>query len=319
MTEETIHQERTIDIPSRINLNRLSVFVAVVDTGSITAAAKQLGIAKTMVSTHIRRLEDEVGAVLLQRTTRSMRLTAVGERFLASARKILAELEEAKRDIDRSTESVTGTLRITVSEEFGALVVAPIVANLIRQHRELEIDLIATDVVVDAPERKIDVAIRLGWLVDSAQKAIKIGEFGQLLVAAPDMEHWASNCRAPTDLSEREIIALSALPTPQTWTFSHPNRDAETIRFASRLSISTTATFRAAIECDGGLGVLPDYIAMPYLANGSLIRVLPEWTLPSGGIYAVFPSSPYKSPAVDAFLDRLRAWRADNRKTAFAT
>ena len=170
-----------------INLNRLVVFAAVVETGSITAAAKRLNLAKTMVSSHMQKLEAELGVGLLVRTTRRMQLTQAGDDFYQACRQILAATEEALAQATSNTEQLRGRLRLATSIDFGAAVVAPLAAELRLVHPELQIEILASDQKVDLVAEGVDLAIRMGRLADSSHKAALIGHFAEWLVAPPEL------------------------------------------------------------------------------------------------------------------------------------
>ena len=171
---------------SNINLNRLAVFVAVIETGSITAAAKRLGLAKTMVSTHMQRLETEIGANLLVRTTRRLHLTEAGSAFYEACQKILHDTELAISQASSNTRELRGMLRVAATVDFGATVVAPLAAELCRANPELRIEIVASDNRVDMVAAGIDVSIRVGRLADSSHKAALIAHFEEWVLATPD-------------------------------------------------------------------------------------------------------------------------------------
>lgn len=289
-----------------LNLNRLKIFVAVAETGSITAAARRLGLVKTAVSTHVQKLEREVGAALLIRTTRQLRLTEAGHSFFEACRPILHDIENALSEIDRGTTNVRGTLRITSSEEFGAMVVAPIAAEMVKQHPALKIDLIISDRIIDISAENIDVAIRAGWLRESSQQSVRIGSFQQWVLVSVAEAAWASPVTSPEELQQRKLLALSALPNPANWVFSSPTGEDRHVKFETRLTATTTSVLKIAALSAGGLVILPDYAVREDIAAGRLMRVLPQWTLPTGEIHAVFPPSRYRPSKVRIFVNALK-------------
>jgi DNA-binding transcriptional LysR family regulator len=207
-------------LPTRkINLNRLEVFLAVVEAGSLTAGGRRLGLTKSVVSTHISRLETEVGTALLLRSTRSISLTAAGRQFFEACTTTLQEFDDAVSALDRDNIDIGGLLRITTSADFGAAVVTPIIVSLINQFPNLKIELLAVDQIVNIVAEGIDVAVRLGWLRDSSQQATHLGEFSQWLVASPSWLDRVAAVRQPTDLMGWPFVELSILSRPETWTF----------------------------------------------------------------------------------------------------
>ncbi|MFC5606881.1 LysR family transcriptional regulator [Variovorax soli] len=290
-----------------VNLNRLAVFVAVVEAGSLSAAARRLGLAKTMVSAHIQRLEAEVGASLLLRTTRRQSLTDAGEAFYEAARRIVLDAQEAISAAGRETAEPRGTLRVAAPNDYAASVVAPVAVQLHQRHPQLKVELLAGDRVVDMLKEGIDVAIRAGRLADSGLQATRIGSFTEWVVASPLLFEGRAMPRQPQELARLPFVALSVLPQPLTWTLtSASGRARRTLRFEQVMSANTSHAVRSAVLAGGGLAVLPDYSVKAEVAAGRLVKVLPEWSLPESGIYAVFPAARHRPQKVRVFLELLR-------------
>ncbi len=152
----------------------------------------------------------------------------------------------------------------------------------------------------------IDVAIRLGWPRDSSHTATLLGSFSQWLVAPASWVDRIASISRPQALADWPFIELSILDRPETWAFTGPDRKAQHVRFRRRFSISTTSAVRAAILSGGGLGILPDYQVAEDVALRRMLRVLPQWALPSGGIYAVFPQKRLRPRKVEMFLEAIR-------------
>jgi DNA-binding transcriptional LysR family regulator len=291
---------------SALNLNRLVIFVRVVEAGSLTGAARHLGLTKTMVSTHMQRLEAEIGASLLIRTTRKLSLTDAGEAFYDACRRIVGDAERAVAEAAQDTAEPRGRLRITAPIDYGATVVAPVIVAMQRMYPALDIELLAGDRTLDLVADGIDVAVRIGRLADSSLQAVRIGTFRDWLVAAPDLFSRHPAPAEPDALPALPFIAMAALPQSSTWTFARA--DAErTIRFRPALSANTAYAVRMAVLAGGGLGVLPDFTVADDVRHGRLVRVLPEWDLPSGGIHAVFPHARHRPRKTRAFVDLLKA------------
>ena len=290
-----------------VNLNRLAVFVAVVEAGSLSAAARRLGLAKTMVSAHIQRLEAEVGASLLLRTTRRQSLTDAGEAFYEAARRIVLDAQEAISAAGQESAEPRGTLRVAAPNDYAASVVAPVAVQLRKRHPQLKVELLAGDRVVDMLKEGIDVAIRAGRLADSGLQATRIGSFTEWLVASPLLFEGHAIPRQPQELVNLPFVALSVLRQPLTWTLvSASGRVRRTLRFEQVMSANTSLAVRSAVLAGGGLAVLPDYSVKAEVAAGRLVKVLPEWSLPESGIYAVFPAARHRPQKVRVFLELLR-------------
>lgn len=289
-----------------VNLNRLAVFVSVVETGSLTAAARRLGLTKTMVSTHIQRLEAEVGASLLIRTTRRLSVTDAGEAFFEASRRIVRDADEAISIAGQDGHEPRGTLRVTAPVDYGAAVVAPVAASLSLKYPKLKIDLMTIDRVLDIVTEGIDVAVRLGQLVDSNYRATRIGGFTDWLVASPHFFGKRTIPNHPDDLIDCRFIALSVLPHATSWVFESPDKAKHSIRWEATLSANTATAVREITIAGGGLAILPDFAVVDAVASGRLLRILPHWRLPRGGIHAVFPSVRQQRKKVRVFIDAMR-------------
>lgn len=292
---------------SGINLNRLAVFVAVVEEGTFAGAARRLDVAKAMVTTHIQKLEAELRATLLVRTTRSVSLTEAGQTFYEASRVIVEQAEAAIESARSHSGEVTGTLRVTAPMDYAATVVAPVAAALTQAHPSLRIELITADHVLDLVTDRVDVGIRLGWLADSSHQAVKLGSFALWLVASPSLLRAGGLPKSPHDLSGRPMAAFSVLQKPTQWTFAGPQGEAEEVFFDAVFTADSAVALKQVVLSGGGFGVMTDFTVSQDIEAGRLMRVLPQWTLPEGGIYAVFPASTQRALKVRVFVDALRA------------
>lgn len=288
-----------------INLNRLVVFAAVVETGSITAAAKRLGLAKTMVSAHMQKLEAEIGSNLLVRTTRRLHLTEAGTLFYESCQKILLDTENAIALASSNSQQLRGKLRISTSIDFGASVIAPLAAELVKQHPDLRIEILSSDERVDMVSAGIDVAIRIGRLTDSSHRAAFIAYFEDWLVVHPSLLSDGMP-KSPADLEGFPFVGLSVLPNPTYWTFTQAGKPSESVRFNASVMANTASAVKAAVQAGAGMMVHPDVFVKDDIAAGRLVRLLPEWSLPGGGIYAVYPQSVHRSQKVSVLIAALK-------------
>ncbi|NGO52816.1 LysR family transcriptional regulator [Mesorhizobium camelthorni] len=276
---------------------------AVVDTGSFTRAAERLGITKTVVSQQVTRLEDELKTTLLMRTTRRVEPTEAGRLLHTRSVLILREAEDAFSEIGRSNAEPTGVLRIAAPNDYGASAIAPLAAAFSRRYPACQVDLRLSDARIDLIANQIDLSIRVGWLDDSNLQSRRIGSFRQYLVAAPDV---AAMLRIsdPDNLSSAPFIANAALREPIVWHFTKEDFD-RTIRMRPALAIDSTPAVLAATLASAGLSVLPDFLIAGHVEAESLVCVLPEWSLPAGGIHVVYPTARFRPPKVTAFVTML--------------
>lgn len=295
-----------------VNLNRIVVFVAVVEAGSFTAAATRLGMVKTMVSTHIKRLEAEVGANLLVRTTRRIALTDAGEAFYEASRVLIRDAEAAVQAAGEDTTALRGTLRVTAPVDYAATILAPLLVRMRETHPELRVELLTGDRLFDLVAEGIDVAIRVGNLSDSRLRAVRVDSFVHWLVAAPA---WLGDRRPkrPEDVARFPLVAMSALLRPSTWTFTNAKGATRTITFESMISANIALVVKSAVMAGAGVMMMPDFAVADDVAAGRLVRLLPGWQLPGGGIHAVFPASRFMPQRARAFIDLLREYLAAAR------
>lgn len=292
-----------------INLNRLIVFVAVVENGSLTTAAEKLGIAKTMVSAHVQRLEAELEASLLTRTTRKITLTEAGQAFYAASRQILRDIDDAVLAVSNSAAAPHGTLRVTAPVDYGTTVITPLLVSLRGRYPSLKIELLCADRRFDLIEEGIDVAIRLGRLTDSTHRAVKVGGYTKWLVAAPSFLKHHGVPQTLADIVALPFISLSVLAQPLLFNFEGLKKQKRSVRFKEAFSTNTAYACKAATLAGGGLAVLTNFSISDDVAAGRLVRVLPNWVLPKADIHAVFPTARYLPSKVRVFIDEVKAWK----------
>lgn len=289
------------------DLNALRVFAAVVESGGFTAAARRLGVAKARVSVQIARLEKELGTSLLARTTRKVVTTEAGEALYAQSASLLRSLADAVDRAGSSRQALNGTLRIGATVDHAANALAPVIARFAALHPGLHIDVQTSDRVVDLVEHGIDLAIRMGWLRSSSLRAVKLGEFGQWVCAAPAYLERAGRPKKPADLATHAWIALGLLPTPLTWKFTPRRGQTQSVTMKSQLRVGSPGALLSLLRLGAGISVLADFSAAADVESGQLLRLLPEYSLPRGGIYAVYPPGRHVPAKVRAFIDFYRA------------
>jgi DNA-binding transcriptional LysR family regulator len=289
-----------------VNLNRLGVFAAVVDTGSFTAAAERLGITKAMVSLHVSRLEKELGVALLTRTTRRLSLTESGRQFAIDCERILQDAEASIEGVATHTRSPRGTLRLTTVVDYAAAVVAPALARFVFRNPEVSVDLVATDQVLDLVAGGFDLAIRMSKPRDSRLHAVKIGEIERVLVASTEYADRHGVPKRLDELHEHNWIVHAVLPNGRRPSFSDARGRSRTLRVPSTIQGDTNSVIKAFVLAGAGIAPLPVIHVAEELDAGRLVRLLPRYRCTPSEVHAVFPSARFMPAKARAFLDMLR-------------
>ncbi len=285
-----------------MELSHLDTFVKVVQTGSFTRAAEQLQGQKAHVSRVITQLEAELGARLLERTTRSLSLTEVGREFFERAVGILSATDEARRAVQQAQGEPRGTLRLSSGVEFGLLWVNGWVRDYLQRHPAVHVDLEMTGRVVDIVHEGFDLAVRVGALADSSLNARKLGDLHYGLFAAPAYLKRRAAPVQPEDLAQHDLIRFSGSRTRRIWTLEREGK-THSVDAPARLNVNNSLAVRDAAIDGLGIAQLPWRLAEPALATGALQSVLADWRLPSAPVHAVFASARYLAPKVRAFID----------------
>ncbi|CAI1079058.1 D-malate degradation protein R [Serratia grimesii] len=290
-----------------LNLQRLAIFVAVVDAGSFTAAAVALGQTKAVVSFNVKQLESELGVSLLVRSTRRLALTDAGERFYQRCLRLLQDADNVLDDVRRDHHGLSGVLRITTTPEYGAQVVVPALAAFSRLHPRLRIQHVSSSYHADLISERFDVAIRLGQLADSSHRAALLDSFAILPVASPDYL-----ARHPIDsltqLAQAQWIAHSRLSSPLSWQVVTPERQVVLFKVedAATLMGDSAAALLAFALHGAGVALLPEWLVRPAIAEGKLCPLLADHQFPAQSIYALYPNTRHVPEKVRAFIDFLR-------------
>ncbi|AXF86005.1 HTH-type transcriptional regulator DmlR [Ephemeroptericola cinctiostellae] len=288
-----------------LDLNPLYTFIAVVDAGSFTAASERLGVAKAKISIHIARLEAQLGMTLLRRTTRQVTLTEEGRTLYDGCLPLLDELNQLIHNTLTPNPTLSGVMRISATPELVGQSLAPAIAQFSQLHQHLQFDIRSTDRVLDMVKDGIDLSIRVGWLKDSSQRATKLSDVRQCVIASPAYLNIHGTPQTPEDLTQHHWLALSLLSAPLTWVFQH-NHHKQTVQMQSRIRVDTTAALVALLAQDMGISIIDEPSVREHLATGQLIEVLPEYVLPNAGMFAVHPPGRHLSTKARAFVDFYR-------------
>jgi DNA-binding transcriptional LysR family regulator len=282
-------------------LDELTVLVAVLDGGSLAAAARRLRRSPAAITRALAALEERAGARLIERTTRRLRATEAGQVLAGQARAILATYGEAMRE-PGETKHLRGTLRVTAPLLFGRRHITPIVGGFLDAHPDLRVDLVLADRNLDLMEDEIDVAVRIGRLADSSMVARKVGEVRRMLVASPAYLAAHGTPRAPGDLAGHQVIFTSARPGPLEWRLRQAGRDIP-VRLAPRLIVNEVEATLMAARDGRGVAWALSYQVADDLDAGSLVRLLPHNEPAPYPVHLVVPGGRHMPPRARLFLD----------------
>ena len=283
----------------------MKVFVTAVEEGSLAAASRRLKRSPAAVSRAIASLEGRIGAELLHRTTRVLKLSEAGDRYVVACRRVLAELEEADMLAAGDGATPRGLLTVSAPPISGEEVLRPILDEFLDQHPFVSARLLLQDHAVSLVDEGVDVALRIGWLPDSSLVATRIGtDVRRVVVASPDYLAAHPVIREPADLARHVIIAFSNFGL-DSWTFTaEANSPApRTVRFAPRLIVNSVRAALASAAEGRGLTRLYSYHVAPLVQAGRLQVVLPEAEAPAVPAHLVTPEGRHATPKVRAFLD----------------
>ena len=293
----------------------LQVFVKVAERGGFAAAARELAMSPPAVTRAISALEERIGTRLLLRTTRSVRLTESGERYLLDCRRILADLEEAEDAAVGSHAAPRGELRITAPLLFGRIHVTPILGDFLDHYPLVNAQTIFVDRIVNLMDEGLDVAIRIGHLPDSSLIAIRAGTVRWVLFASPQYLKKRGFPQQPADLANHRLIQSLSVETASEWPFQE-NGKPRVIRIEPRLRMNTNDAVAELVARGWGISRLLSYQIAPHLADGRVQTVLREFEMPPLPIHVVHQEGRMVSTKVRAFVDymvdRLRADPAIN-------
>lgn len=283
-------------------ITAMRVFLEVASSGSFSASADKLDMSRAMVTRYVAEMESWLGTRLLQRTTRSVTLTDAGENCLRRSQQMLA-LSEQLEEESASGGELRGQLRVTCSMSFGHAQLAQALTVFLARHPRLQIDLHLNEGALNLVEARIDLAIRISSAPSPLLIARPLAQCASLLVAAPAYLAAHGTPAAPAALEGHRCLSHANVGR-SIWSFM---RDGEALQVGvlGYFSANDATALLAAALAGGGIAMLPTYLVNPMLASGALRQVLPEWSMPSLTIYAIYPSRRQLPPSVRALLDFL--------------
>lgn len=287
-------------------LQAIRVFLRVVDLGSFSKAAADVGIGQPSATKLVAQLEKGLGARLLHRSTHGVTPTEIGSLYYEKCKVIAHHVEEAENVAALLQSELQGTLRITTSVAFGRRVLVPQVMQFMALHPGLRVDLVFEDRFVNLVEQGIDVAIRMGRLGDSSLGARLLATNPWVVVASPAYLQRRGEPRRPDDLRAHDALLYSTVHGDARWQFTGPGGREASVLVQGPMRANNLSALHAAARSGMGIAALPWYVAHASVSSGVLKPILARWNMPSQDIHAVYPSPRLVPAKVSRFVDWLR-------------
>ncbi|PLZ01762.1 LysR family transcriptional regulator [Burkholderia sp. WAC0059] len=290
------------------DLNDTLIFLRVVREGSFSGAASALQVPKTTVSRRVQELERHLGAQLLHRTTRKLRLTEAGEAYFEQCHAIAGQLDAAEHAVHQLRAGPRGWLRVTLPYSFGVAWIAPLISGFCSRYPEVRLEIVATHVTLDLFAEEVDIALRLGVLPDSSLVARRLGSFATSVYASPGYLEKNGAPAGPDDLRHHPALTLHQARGDggYTWPLHKAGRKPRHYALNPVIVASDPALILDAARADQGVILAMDMSMEEEVRTGRLCRVLPEWEGPPQDLNAIFPRERVPSPKVHAFVQYLR-------------
>lgn len=277
--------------PARdVDLNRVAVFLRVVELQSFTAAAEVLGLPKSSVSRSVARLEESLGVQLLQRTTRAIQLTEAGRLYFEQASRALSELEQAHETLSQLDARPQGAVRITAPSDLGAQVLAPLAARFVRRTPGITLEFLLTGRLVNLVEEGVDLAVRAGPMRDSSLISGRVSGLDAWLFASPAYLDARGTPTSLQDLAAHDCVLFRPRRGEVEWTLLGPGGKTQ-LRAHGPVAADDFTFLHEAVLAGAGIGLLPAVQCEQDVAQGRLVRLLPPYTGPSAPLHVVWPAS----------------------------
>jgi DNA-binding transcriptional LysR family regulator len=289
------------------DLDNILIFVKVAQFESISRAARSLGMPISTVSRRLSVLESELGVSLLRRTTRRVTLTPQGREYFNQCQEPLTLLQEAERVLTAAQTKPEGLLRITAPVILSQDPFLSFISRFLKEHPRIRIDLFITNAFIDLVAENIDAAIRFGELQDSSVVATRLGKSIRYVVAAPEYLQGRKLPAEPADLTRHDCVMLNAKNNETDWDLVNGRKKAR-VHVSGPVSGRDFNSVSTFVYRGHGVGLLPSTYCDTPLAEGKLVRLLPQWTSPQIPVFSVYPSRKFLPARLSVFLQALAAW-----------
>lgn len=269
------------------NLRGMAVFASVVSHASFSGAAKELGITTSAVSQQIRSLENDLGVILLHRSTRKLSLTEAGENFYQASKDVVAAAEQGRIKVNQLRDELAGSLRLATTPELGVNHILPALSDWMNGHNDLNVNFIADNHYIDMIDERIDIAIRMSLTGNNTQTHHKLADVKQLLLAAPSYLQQHGNIEQPKDLANHELICLDLIKDCHNLELQHQETGKKIrVKMPYRLQTNNVQLATSLAKEGHGLVRLAGIDAKNEIQQGNLIPILTDYQLPSFTLYA---------------------------------
>lgn len=283
-----------------MDLNEVAVFIKVVQLGSFSQAAKQLGMPNSTVSSKVSSLEKRLGTTLIQRTTRRLNVTPVGQAYFKRCIEGLEEIKAAESEIAASQGEAQGLLRITAPVDLGSAILPLLVSEYTKKYPKVDIDILLTDRTVELLAESVDLAIRAGELKDSTLIAKRLGTVHFAPFASPKYLKTAGTPEHPRELRQHECLHFTPLGFEQ-WTLAS-SKGTLNVPVPSRFKVNDLNMLKQLAVMGSGIALLPTFFCYPEIRAGKIVRVLPEWKTKPSPVHFVYPAQRFVTPKLSSFI-----------------
>ncbi|MBF5040548.1 LysR family transcriptional regulator [Methylophilus sp. 13] len=284
-----------------MDFNEAAVFVRVVQAGSFSAAARQLGLPTSTVSTRVARLERRLGVTLLQRTTRRLHLTEAGSLYFEHASTGLGYLMEAEAALDEARQQPQGTLKMTAPADLGDALLGHLLAETQARYPALSLELWLTERYVDLVAEGVDVAIRMGELRDSSLIAKSLGTIQWALFASPAYLQQAAPINSPVELAQHPCVQFTPMGRHH-WELQRGTNEIR-VPLPGQVLVNNIGVVKTMAESGQGVALLPTFICQAAVRQAGLQRLLPEWRGQADAVHLVYPKQRFMPPKLRGFID----------------
>lgn len=290
----------------------IEAYTAVVEAGTFSAAGERLGVAKSVVSRRISQLERRLGSRLLHRTTRRLTLTDAGRNFYQRAVQILADLDDAEQSVAEETQELRGSLRLATPLSFGLMHMSDAIADFLKEHPAIELNLDLNDRNINLVEEGFDMAVRIGQLEDSTLVSRRLGTARNITCASQSYLDTHGEPAHPAELQKHIGLQYSNMTYKQQWHYETPEGKAIHARPQIRVRANNGESLAAAACAGLGITTGPTFILGSYIKEGSLVTILDDYQRAAAGIHAVYPPGRLIPRRIQAFSDFLAGRYGDH-------